>query len=87
MDNDIILGGIGAVPIIAALVQIVKTALPAMPTRFIPLATLVLGMAWQNGYMLAIDQWEPVGLLFSVVVGLSASGLYAATKSMAVSSG
>jgi len=85
MDNNIILGGIGAVPIIAALVQIIKTAIP-LPTRVLPLLTLAAGMAWQNGYSLAIGQWEPVGLLFSVVVGLSASGLYSATKGV-VSSG
>lgn len=80
MEDSIILGGMGAIPIISALVQIVRSAFPSIPTRFIPLTTLVSGMAWQNGYSLASGEWEPVGLLFSVVVGLSATGLYEVTS-------
>lgn len=80
MEDGIILGGIGAVPIITALVQVVRTAVPALPSRFIPLSTLAAGMGWQNAYALASGEWEAMTLLLSVTIGLAATGLYEATS-------
>ena len=69
---------LGAIPVVMGLVEVVKRA-GFPPERFIPLLSLVLGIA----IMAVIEgpDW-PTILIQGIIVGLSASGLWSGGKSI-----
>lgn len=88
MDLDTLLG-MGAVPLVVGLVELVKPFLGDSPERrrWYPVVAIAFGMAIQ-----ILVQWTVTGIsspamaagdaLTGVVVGLAASGLYSATKQL-----
>ena len=82
MDPEVPLLGLAAVPIIAALLQVVKSAMPA--ERFngwFPAIALVLGVGWNVLASLSLEDGVTASAaLMGVVIGLAASGLYSQTK-------
>jgi hypothetical protein len=60
------------VPIIAGLVQVIKSAVPAIDGRFTPLLSVVVGL----GLGISVVGLTVTGGFVGVVFGLTASGLY-----------
>jgi hypothetical protein len=76
VDEEVVLVGLAAAPVITALVAVVGQAAPALPRRAYPALAVVLGVAWNSAAALALGEFTAVVPLAGVVVGLSASGLY-----------
>lgn len=81
IDSEFVAGltGLGGIPFIAALVNLVKPFVP--DSRFYPLVSLVFGVAWNVGaYAGLVPDYTNVGWTVAVVqgvaVGLAASGAY-----------
>lgn len=73
MDLEV---SITTVAIVSAMVQLLKTTIPEMPTRFLPLATTIIGIVVV--LVNAGDITRDV-IMLGLLTGLSASGLYEAT--------
>lgn len=75
-DATAALYGLSGVPLVVALVQVVKIGWPAMGKRWYPLVTLLIAVGWNLtlGYLDGVN----LGLaaVLGVVTGLAASGLY-----------
>lgn len=74
--GSLTIAGVGAVPLVLALVQLVKGI--GMPTKYTPLLSVIMGVAlvvFVEGYM--VDS-----VMTGLVVGLSASGLWSGTRAM-----
>ena len=69
--------GIALVPLIVGIVEVVKQV--GLPTRFAPLLALLLGLG--SGFVMHTTSISEA-LVIGVMVGLSASGLYSAGKTM-----
>jgi hypothetical protein len=78
MENDVIVAGAAAVPLVVALVAATGEAAPSLPRRMYPVLAIVLGVAWSSLAALAMREWSWLAPLAGVVIGLSASGLYSA---------
>lgn len=63
------------VPILIALIEVLKIA--GLPSRYAPLFSLVLGVTGAAAVTMSVS---PTTIVSGLVVGLSASGLYAGTK-------
>ncbi|NLM22756.1 MAG: hypothetical protein GX210_01520 [Firmicutes bacterium] len=68
--------GVALVPVIVGLSELLKRA--GLPSRFIPLVSLVLGIFFAVYYLSPGDIKR--GLLLGVVLGLSSIGLFSGTK-------
>jgi hypothetical protein len=72
--------GLAGVPVLAALIQAIKTALPSVDARYWPVASIVIGI----GYNLALGalMGEALGIaaVVGLVAGLAASGLYSQAR-------
>ena len=86
IDWELIGSYAGMVPVLVVLVQIVKR-IRGVPTWALPLVSIGLGLLLTGAAMLAFPpegftggQKLGVWLLAGIVTGLSASGLYSATK-------
>lgn len=66
------------IPIVAGLVEIIKTA--GLPSRYAPIVSLLVGIG--VSYLFGWSEWQ-WGILNGVVYGLSASGLYSGVKAVA----
>lgn len=77
MDDNIVLGGMAAVPIITALLQMFRGWIP---NRALPFLALLLGTGWNVGLTVGTDEFSRYTIFLGIVVGLAASGLYSATK-------
>lgn len=64
-----------AVPVITGLIQVLKMAF--LPSRFAPLVAVILGVSF-SVFANTVFNFQTV--LFGVIVGLSASGLYDTVK-------
>jgi hypothetical protein len=58
--------------LVIAIVEIIKKTFPEYPVRFIPLSTLVISVV--GGYIIGVQPLD------SVIVGLTASGIYSQVK-------
>ena len=82
MENEILIG-LASAPVVAALLQVAKPTF-GIPSRFVPAVTLVLGIAWNVGIRageISDATWASAAML-GVMAGLSAGGLYDATRSV-----
>jgi len=62
--------------LIVGLVQVVKTALPVLPARMIPLINLVLGVF----FMVVLNGFTIQGVVAGMMIGFAASGLWSSGK-------
>jgi len=72
------INGIALVPLIVGVVEVAKQV--GLPVRFAPLLSLLLGLGagfFLHGSSLALS------VVTGLMIGLSASGLYSATKTIA----
>lgn len=76
MEETATIVGIGAAPIVTALVAAIGQAAPSLPRRMYPLLAVGLGAGWNVAAALALGEFGPLTLLVGVVTGLAASGLY-----------
>ena len=76
MDDNRMLTGFAAVPIITALVAAIGAATPALPRRAYPLLAVGIGVAWNVASSAALGQLSWLAPIVGVVAGLAASGLY-----------
>lgn len=77
MEEDVVLVGMAAVPIITAIMQAVKIFLP---DKAIPFAAMATGVAWNVGLTVGTDEWDRTVIFLGLVIGLAASGLYSAGR-------
>ena len=75
--------GLGGVPVVIALVEAVKQAVPALDKRWLPLVALALGEAWTVGTALVFGEPVREAVLLGVIVGLSAVGLFSGVRATA----
>jgi len=81
MDNTIVLGGLAAVPIITALLQVLKPLIPATwVARLTPAAAVAIGVGWNVGLAASTGELNGTTPFLGVVVGLAAAGLYSAAR-------
>lgn len=83
MDNvllDILLPGAG-VPITIGLVEVIKRTWARLPVRLYPLTAILSGVIWTTAVeaVTKVDANFGTAVLFGVVIGLTASGLYSGT--------
>ncbi len=77
MDDNIVFGGMAAVPIITALLQMFKGW---VPNKALPFLAIVVGVGWNVGLTVGTDEFSRTTIFLGIVVGLAASGLYSASK-------
>jgi hypothetical protein len=84
MDNIASYVGLGGVPLVMALVALVKTTIPDLPARYFPAVSLVFGIIVNEAlaWLLKTD-WQ-VAVLVGVITGLASSGLFAIGKAAEV---
>lgn len=80
MTDEVVFGGMAAVPFITALLQMFKGW---VPTKFLPFLALILGVGWNVGLTVGTDEFSRTTIFLGLVVGLAASGLYSAAKATA----
>jgi len=66
---------VAIIPVVIGLVQVVKQV--GLPTKFAPLASIVLGF----GLVALTSVTWPVAIVQGIIVGLAASGLWSGSKS------
>ncbi|HEX5417739.1 MAG TPA: hypothetical protein VFZ25_18940 [Chloroflexota bacterium] len=72
--------GLAGVPLVVALVQLVKVSEPALPEHYWPAVALLVGVVFNVGLALAMGTGLAAAVLVGVVTGLSASGLYSYSR-------
>lgn len=73
--------GIALVPVIIGLSELLKRF--GLPTRFIPLAAMAMGLFFSYFYLAPGEPKKAI--LFGVVLGLSAIGLFSGAKNTIIS--
>lgn len=68
--------GLAGAPVVVALVQLVKTSWPDLPTRWFPLFSLFFSVALNLAVALVVSSSLPIAALLGLVTGLAASGFY-----------
>ena len=62
--------------LIVGLTQVIKTALPQIPARIVPLASVVMGI----GFMMALNGFTIQDVVAGMMIGFAASGIYSSGK-------
>jgi hypothetical protein len=75
--------GPGGVPVTIALVEVVKRVLPDLDVRWIPIAAILVSIAWQVGAGSVYGQDPRLGVLYGIVGALVAMGAWSGVKAMA----
>lgn len=86
MDVSSVIVGTGAAPAITALISIILKPIPRFDNdRWSPLASLILGIAWNVGAVgVGLSDYSyGVAVFVGIMTGLAASGLYSGGKSVA----
>lgn len=77
MEIDIrSLVGLGGIPLIQALVAVVKTAFPAFPARYYPGLSVTFGVLANLGLAYLLGSDLQISVAVGVTAGLAASGLF-----------
>jgi len=74
--------GIGGVPVIVGLVEVVKRAWPRLPARFYPVLALAFGVAVNLALRSYSGAEVTEALLAGIVAALVASGLYSQARAL-----
>lgn len=69
--------------LIVGLTQVIKTAIPTIPARIIPLASVVLGI----GFMAALNGFTVQDVVAGMMIGFAASGIYSSGKGITKAGG
>lgn len=77
MEENVILGGMAAVPFITAALQAVKR-LSFITTEMTPFIAVLLGVAWNVSLTVGTEEFTRADIFLGIVIGLAASGLYSA---------
>ena len=80
METSLSLTELAAAPIVTALLQVVKTAFPNIPSRAYPLSSVIVGVIWVCSVAAAGGGFVAITPIFGVMTGLSACGLYETAK-------
>jgi len=81
MEDTTVLGGLAAVPIITALLQVLKPLMPAAwVARVTPAAAVAIGVGWNVGLAASTGELTGTTPFLGAVVGLAAAGLYSAAR-------
>jgi hypothetical protein len=72
--------GLTGVPIVTALVQVVKIAWPELDSRYWPVLCLAIAIGLNVGIAAAMGNPWRTGVIWGLLAGLSASGLYTWTR-------
>jgi hypothetical protein len=78
MDDEFLLSGMAAAPVIVALVAATGQAWRGLPRSAYPLLSIAYGVAWHMALATRGGGDIATAALAGVVVGLAASGLYSA---------
>lgn len=81
MENNALLTGFAAIPVIIGLVQIAKGFIE--DARYWPIIAIVVGVLWNVAVASITNQPLALAGLTGVVVGLAAAGLYDIRKTIA----
>lgn len=73
--------GLAGAPVVAALVEAVVKPFVS-DKRVYPVSALILGIVWNVGLALIMDTAVAPAAVLGVLSGLSASGLYSASKAL-----
>jgi hypothetical protein len=68
--------GLAGIPLVMALVQLVKLTFPGAPQCVWPAVTLGVAVAWNVGLALVLGTSGGAAVLVGLLTGLAASGLY-----------
>jgi len=79
MNDDTVLVGLAAAPVITALVQMLK---PWLPERTWPLAALAFGVLWNVGFTVGTEEFGRATVFLGIATGLAAAGLYSAQRAV-----
>lgn len=77
--NDLI--GMGGVPVVVALVAAFRVAF-AVEARWLPVASVAAGVLWNVGAAYVLHTDLGTAVLYGVLTGLTASGLYSGGKAL-----
>jgi hypothetical protein len=77
MEEEVLLVGMAAVPIITGILQAVKGFIP---DKLVPFAAMTIGVAWNVGLTAGTDEFDRTAIFLGMVIGLAASGLYSAGR-------
>ena len=69
--------------LIVGLTQVVKTALPSIPVKIIPLANVVMGIVLMG----VLTAFTIEAVIAGMMIGFAASGLWSSTKTVVNKSG
>lgn len=64
--------------LIVGLTQIIKTALPAIPARIVPLANVLMGI----GFMGVLTAFTIEAVIAGMMIGFAAAGLWSSSKTV-----
>ena len=64
--------------LIVGLTQVFKKALPQIPARIVPLASVVMGI----GFMMALNGISVQDVVAGMMIGFAASGIYSSGKTV-----
>ncbi len=76
VEDEVILIGMAAAPVITALLQVVKPYVKDV--RLYPVIAVALGVGWNVGFTVGTDDFSRVTVFLGILVGLSAAGIYSA---------
>ena len=82
MDGQSIAMAAGAVPVIVAIIQMLKRAFPGLPSRLWPLTSVAAAVVWVSLSAVNQDEFTATTVLVGVVTGLSAGGAYSGAKAL-----
>lgn len=77
MDDNVILGGMAAVPVITAMLEATKRW-SFVTAAMTPFLAMVLGVAWNVSLTVGTEEFSRTDILLGLIIGLAASGLYSA---------
>lgn len=78
--------GLSGIPLIQALVALVKTTIPALPARYYPGVSIALGVALNEALAYLMQADYRTAAVVGVVAGLAASGLFTFGKAQELKS-
>lgn len=70
------------VPVVLAIVELIKLTFPTLPSRFYALLSTTVGVLVVVLYAWSLGSFDSSVWFAAVLVGLSASGLYSGVKSI-----
>ena len=77
VEEDVVVTGLAAAGVIAALLQPLKGRLPAW---LLPYVAVAAGVLWNVGFTVGTDEFSRSVIFLGILTGLSAAGVYSAVR-------